>query len=103
LRAALAGTLFDLVKAEGMSNTTVVVSGRTPSNRSPEVARRRAPIAPAGEIVSSESMQITPQYGQPLAPYYSRPAYDRPYYGQGFYGQPVYQQQQQYYQPSTRY
>ena len=96
-----AGMLFDLVTAEGMSNTTIVVSGRTSSSRSPKVARRRAPIAPAAETVSSESMQITPQYGQPLAPYYSRPAYDRPHYGQGYYGQ-VYQQQQ-YYQPSTRY
>ena len=91
-----AGTLFDLVTAEGMSNTTIVVSGRTPSSRSPKVAQRRAPAA---ETVSSKSMQITPQYGQPLAPYYSRPA---PRYGQGYYGQPVYQQQQ-YYQPSTRY
>ena len=97
-----AGTLFDLVTAEGMSNTTIVVSGRTPSSRSPKVAQRRAPTPLAAETVSSESVQITPQYGQSLAPYYSRPAYEGPHYGQGYYGQPVYQQQQ-YYQPFTRY
>ena len=89
-----ASTLFDLVKAEGMGNTTVVVLGRTPSSRSPDVAHRRVPVAPAAETASAQPIQITPQYGQQPAPYYSRPAYGQPHYGQGYYGQPVYQQQQ---------
>src|SRR6202046_4807262 len=36
-----AATLFDLVKAEGMANTTVVVAGQTPGGRSPAVAQRQ--------------------------------------------------------------
>jgi L,D-transpeptidase catalytic domain len=99
-----AATLFGLVKAEGMGNTTVTVSGQTPSSRSPEVAQRRAPAA---ETVAAAPMQIAPQYAPPPSPYYGQPAYGQgyyrqPYYGQGYYGQPVYQQQQ-YYQPYTRY
>src|SRR5665213_3003671 len=41
-----AATLFDLVKTQGMGNTTVVVSGQTPGGRSPAVAQqpRRAPV-----------------------------------------------------------
>ena len=89
-----ASTLFDLVKAEGMGNTTVVVLGRAPSSRSPDVAHRRVLVAPAAETASAQPIQITPQYGQQPAPYYSRPAYGQPHYGQGYYGQPVYQQQQ---------
>ena len=36
-----AATLFKLVSAEGMKETTVVVAGRTPAGRMPEVARRQ--------------------------------------------------------------
>jgi hypothetical protein len=39
-----AATLFDLVKAEGMSQTTVVISGRPPS-RKREVAARSDPAS----------------------------------------------------------
>ena len=96
-----ASTLFDPVKTEGMGNTTVVVSGQTPSSRSPEVAQRRAPIAPAAQTVATAPMQITPQYAPQPAPYYGQPAYgqgyyQRPSYGQGYYGQPAYQQPQYY-------
>jgi hypothetical protein len=45
LAPANATVLFDLVTAEGMSQTTVVVSGQTPVGTSPEVARRRAPVS----------------------------------------------------------
>jgi hypothetical protein len=84
-----AATLFSLVKAEGMANTTVVVEGHIPS-RGDAIARSRAP---AGETVASQPMQIDPGYGQPQ-PYYGQPAYGQPqpYYGQPAYGQPVYQQ-----------
>ena len=64
-----AATLFDLVKAEGMSNTTVVVSGQTPAWQSPAVARRSAPV----EQTAAQPMQIAPDYGQP-------PPYGQQYY-----------------------
>ena len=50
-----------LVKAEGMSNTTVVVSGQTPAWQNPAVARRSAPV----EQTAAQPMQIAPDYGQP--------------------------------------
>ena len=84
-----AATLFDLVKAEGMSNTTVVVSGQTPAWQSPAVARQSAPV----EQTAAQPMQIAPDYGQP-PPYGQQ--YDRqpqPYYAQ----QPYYGQPQPYY------
>jgi len=111
LAPAHAATLFDLVKAEGMGNTRVVVSGRTPSGQSPAVARRRAPI----EETAAQPVQIAPDYGQQPAPYYGQP---QPYYGQAqqqpYYAQRSYDGQQafppqppppQYYvpQPYNRY
>ena len=92
-----AATLFELVKAEGMANTAVVISGYTPAGQSPAVARRRAPV----EETAAQPMQIAPGYEQQPAAYgqqyYRQP---QPYYGQPqlyYYGQPVYQPQQQYY------
>src|ERR1700744_855511 len=38
-----AATLFDLVETEGMANTSVVVSGRTPGGDNVPVARRHLP------------------------------------------------------------
>ena len=97
LDPAHAATLFELVKAEGMSQTTVVVSGQTPASASPAVARRRAPV----EETAAQPMQIAPDYGQQPArygqTYYVQP---QPYYVQPqpyYYGQPAYQPQQQYY------
>jgi L,D-transpeptidase catalytic domain len=97
-----AATLFDLVKAEGVSQATVVVSGQTPAG-SPGVARRRAPV----EQASRQPMEIAPVYAQrQLIPGYGQPApYDaqayyrqpQPYYGQR--QQPYYAQQQRNYQP----
>jgi hypothetical protein len=84
-----ASTLFSLVKAEGMSNTSVVVSGQIPGGRSPAVAQRRAPVA---ETAASEPMPITPQYAPQPAPYYGQPANGQPAYGQPAYGQPAYGQ-----------
>jgi L,D-transpeptidase catalytic domain len=100
-----AAALFDLVKAEGMSQTTVVVSGQTPAGTSPQVARRRLPA----NDVASQPMEIAPAYSQQqLAPGYGpQPAaygaqtyyrqQPQPYYGQT--QQPYYGQQQRYYPP----
>ncbi len=85
-----AATLFQLVKAEGMGNTTVVVSGQTPAWQNPAVARRSAPV----EQTAAQPMQIAPDDGQP--PPYGQQQYDRqpqPYYAQ----QPYYGRPQPYY------
>lgn len=55
-----ATTLFNLVSTEGMKATTVVVSGRTPSGRMPEVARRQT----APDDTGGRPMQIAPDYPQ---------------------------------------
>jgi hypothetical protein len=81
LAPANATVLFDLVTAEGMSQTTVVVSGQTPVGTSPEVARRRAPV----ENASVQPMQIAPGYDQQQPP---------PGYGQPQQPPPGYAQQQ---------
>jgi L,D-transpeptidase catalytic domain len=44
LSPAHAATLFDLVKAEGMNQTTIVVSGHTPAGGL-ELVSRRAPVS----------------------------------------------------------
>jgi len=84
-----AQTLFNLIKAEGMSETRVVVSGRTPGGDNAPVARARLPL---NETVSSEPAQ--PGYGQPTygQPSYGQPSYGQPTYGQPSYGQPTYGQ-----------
>jgi L,D-transpeptidase catalytic domain len=91
-----AATLFDLVKAEGMAETTVTVSGQAPSGGSPAVARR----APTTETAAADPLSIAPSnppppaYGQPAygQPAYGQPAYGQPAYGQPAYGQPAYRQ-----------
>src|SRR5271155_3390166 len=55
LSTANATTLFELVKAEGMKETTVVISGQTPV-ASPEVAQRRLPA----QAVAAQPTQIAP-------------------------------------------
>ncbi len=89
-----AATLFDLVKAESMKDTTVIVSGRTPGADGMPVARRSAPV----EASASEPMRIAPGYGDP-APAYTQPP--PPYYRQQ--PQPYYAQQQPYPQPQPYY
>jgi hypothetical protein len=108
-----AATLYDLVSTEGMKETTVVVSGRTPVGRMPEVARRSAPI----EDSAGQPMQIAPSYddqtayGQPpeaygqqpvsygqqpapgfaqqrAAPLFGQPSQPPPYDAQAYYRQP---------------
>jgi L,D-transpeptidase-like protein len=81
-----ATTLFNLIKAQGMSETKVVVAGRTPGGDNVPVARLRLP---RNETVSSEPAQSAPGYGQPT---YGQPTYGQPAYGQPNYAQPSYAQ-----------
>jgi len=108
LLPANAQKLFALVEQEGVLNTTVVLTGVTPSG-APAVARRQLPRPDELQGIGAQ-----PQYGQ--QPYYGqqtygqqtygqqtygqlpRPAYGNPYYGQQ-YAQPQYGAQPQYAQP----
>lgn len=104
-----AAVLYNLVQTEGMSDTTVVVSGRTPSAGT-LMARRPTPEEDAGD---SAPMQIAPPYAQQPPAYYGQQqtydgqaqryyapqGYGQSYYGQ--YGQPY--QQPQYYRQFTPY
>jgi hypothetical protein len=107
--------LFDLVKAQGMANTTVIVGGRTPGGNGQEIARRN----PDQETVYSGYGQQQPygqqpgygqqqpygqsgynQYGQSPNGFPPQPppfGYQRPAYNQSYGGQPYYGQQQPYY------
>jgi L,D-transpeptidase-like protein len=82
-----AQTLFNLIKAEGMSETKVVVAGRTPGGDNAPVARSRLPL---NETVSSGPTDISPGYARD--PSYGQPTYGQPIYGQPTYGQPTYAQ-----------
>lgn len=80
LLPAHAATLFDLVKAEGMANTKVVIGGHIPAG-GPAVATQQRPAARANA-----------RYGQGYYSqrYYGQPAYRQAPYGRGFapdYGQ----------------
>ena len=84
-----AQTLFNLVKAEGMGETKVVVAGGTPGGDNGAVARSRLPI---NQTVSSEPGQIATGYGGQSSSYYGDRGYGQPSYGQPSYGQPSYGQ-----------
>jgi hypothetical protein len=120
LAPANAATLFALVQSQGMSQTTVVVSGQTPARGGEEMARRRAPAAAQPTAVASPGYDYQPAPPQPYATqqaygqqqYYrqaQQPAYAPPppqgYYrqapAQGYYGQqqPSYAQQPSGYFP----
>ncbi len=124
LSPANATALFELVKAEGMKDTRVVISGETPL-AGPEVARRRLPVQP----VAAQPAQIPPpgydgyaqqrgyaqqpgyaqQQGYAQQPGYAQQGYaqQQPQYApQGYYRQPQQyygQPQQQYYAQPPRY
>ena len=94
-----AATLFGLVKAEGMAETSVIVTGRTPGGENGPVARAHLP---ENETVYSEQpLSVAPPSGQRP---YGQPAYGQPGYGQPAYGQPAYDppnaQQRSYGQPA---
>jgi hypothetical protein len=114
LSPANATTLYALVKAEGMANTTVAIAGRIPAG--PIIARRGGS---EDDSAGYAPTQIAPYEEQQQAydgqqSYYARsqgnfppqppPYYVRqPAYGQQqYYGQPVYQQPQ-YYRPYNPY
>jgi hypothetical protein len=116
--------LFDLVKAQGMANTTVIVGGRTPGGNGQEIARRN-PDQETSYSASPAGYGQQQQYGQPAygqqqpgydqygnqtgffppqpPPTYGRPAYNQSYGGQPYYQQQQQQQQQPYYQQQQQY
>jgi len=91
LSRANATVLFDMVKAQGMANTSVTVTGRTPGGDNGPVARAHLP-----ENETAYSQQGYPQQG-----YYSRQGYPQQAYPQQGYPQQGYQSgpQQGYDQP----
>jgi len=95
-----AAILFDLVKTEGMANTSVTVDGRTPGRDNIPVARSHLPDNET--VYNAQPTQLAPQYGGQPAPQY-QPAQPQPYYGQqqgyrqqGYGEQQDYSQQQAY-------
>jgi L,D-transpeptidase catalytic domain len=99
-----AATLFDLVKSEGLANTSVTVEGRTPGGENGAVARARLPDSET--VYNPQPMPIAPQYGQAQPrPVYSQQVYGQPAYGQRYYAQPqpYYGQQSSYGQPQPYY
>jgi hypothetical protein len=93
-----AATLFDLVKTEGMGNTSVVVAGRTPGADNSPVARARPQENETA--YSAQPTPVAPPYDQaPPRPSYSQQVYGQPAYGQRYYAQPqpYYGQPQPYY------
>ena len=85
-----AATLFNLIKAEGMSETKVVVAGRTPGGDNVPVAQQRLPENET--LYNSQPTQIAPGYGQQPARDYGQPTYAQPGYAQPGYAQPGYAQ-----------
>jgi hypothetical protein len=106
LAPANATVLFDLVKAQGMANTSVTITGQTPAGSGPAMARQAAPQTVAGPPTSIEpdyGQQQPPGYAQQPPPvgYGQQPYYGQRAYGQGYqqpyYAQPYYGQPQPYY------
>jgi hypothetical protein len=113
LTRANAEQLFALVEEDGVLNTTVVLTGQTPTN-APAVARRRLPRSDEldeGYVQQQQQQQQQPQYGarygsnQPAYgnPYYAQPQYGQPYYAQPQYAQPQYGQPYYAQPPRTIY
>ena len=133
LAPANATVLFDLVKAEGMANTSVTITGQTPAGSGPAMARQTAPdnetvyspqplsIAPPPgyeQPPPGYGQQQQPGYSPPPPPGYSQqqagyaqqlppqppPVYgQQPYYGQRTYGQSYYAQPGYGQQPQPYY
>jgi hypothetical protein len=120
LLPANAEKLFALVEKEGVLNTTVVLTGVTPSS-APAVARRGVLPRPSDADQDDEQQPqqyAQPQYGQQqyAQPQYQQPQYAQPQYQQPQYAQPQYgrpwgnpsyyaqqQQQPQYVAPQPQY
>ena len=86
LLPANAAKLYALVEQEGVTNTTVTLTGVAPSG-APAVAKRRVPRSDEldEEYVQQQQPQLGPRYGS------NQPAYGNPYSSQQ-YAQPQYQQ-----------
>jgi hypothetical protein len=103
LLPANAEKLFALVEQEGVLNTTVVLTGVTPSS-APLVARRNVLPRPGDADQDTEQppqqygQQPSRQYGQQQPQQYGQQQYAQPQYQQPQYAQPQYQQPQ-YQQP----
>ena len=72
-----AATLWELVKRQKMSNTTVALSGAIPGGGSPAMARSRPMPLTADEPVDGAPMPLAsdnPSYGAPMPQY--QPRYD---------------------------
>jgi hypothetical protein len=97
LAPANAAKLYALVEKEGVTNTTVTLTGVAPSS-APAVAKRRVPRSDELEdnYVQPQQPQLGPRYGS-NQPTYGNPYYAQQYgpqqYGQQQYAQPQYQQQ----------
>jgi hypothetical protein len=107
LTKANAEKLYELVQEDGVLNTTVILTGATPTS-APAVAKRRLPRPDESDEANVQQQQQRPTYGprygsnQPTYgnQYYAQqPQYGQPYYAQPQYGQPYYGQQPQYAQP----
>jgi hypothetical protein len=85
-----AATLFNLIKAEGMSDTKVVVAGRTPGGDNVPVAQQHLPENET--LYNSQPASIAPGYGQQPARDYGQPIYAQPGYAQPSDAQPTYAQ-----------
>src|SRR5262249_7223388 len=108
LSPAHATTLFSLVKAQGISETKVVVAGRTPAGDTGPVARSHLPAtdtASGRQGANGRQVYGEPSYGQPTyaqrsygvqsysgQPTYARPSYPPPSYAQPSYAPPSYAQ-----------
>jgi hypothetical protein len=125
LSRANATVLFDLVKAEGMANTSVTVSGQTPGGGNGPVASTHLPqnetaYSPQGYGQQGYAQPGYAQQGyaqpgyaqqqnglpqQPPPPGYGQQQqyYAQQGYGQRYYGQQPYYDQQQYYQQPQPY
>lgn len=85
-----AQTLFSMVKAEGMSETKVVVAGHTPGGDNVPVARSHLPVNETA--YGREPAPSYRQDGYAQQPGYGEPTYAQPSYAQPGYGQPSYAQ-----------
>jgi hypothetical protein len=81
LAPANATVLFNLVKAEGMANTSVTITGRTPGGDNGPVARERLPDNETAYSPQPLSIAPPPGYGQQPPPGYGQqppPGYSPP-------------------------
>jgi hypothetical protein len=109
LTKANAEKLYALVQEDGVLNTTVILTGTTPSG-APAVAKRRLPRPDELDesyLQQQQQQQYGPRYGsnQPAygnqyyaqQPQYAQPYLQQPQYGQQLYAQPQYAEPPRYY------